>query len=69
MLFCVVSAFEVSSIVRTVRGRPPLCCFSAGWVELGGWMVRGGGFSPGGGLRLRGGGGHSHLNIYDINLF
>ena len=38
-------------------------------MRLGGGMVPGGGFSLGGGLRLCGGGGHSHLNIYDINLF
>ena len=69
VLFCVVSAFKVSSIVGTVRSGRLSAAFSAGLVGLGGGMVPGGGFSLGGGLRLRGGGGHSHLNICYINLF
>ena len=46
--------FQSFFYCRDCAERPPLCCFSAGWVGLGGGMVPGGGFSLGGGLRLRG---------------
>ena len=67
VLFCMVSAFKVSSIVGTVRsGRLSAAFRRAGWGSGAGWSL---------GVAFRwaeacgfADGGHSHLNIYDINF-